>query len=113
MEDLKKQNWRNLAMFNRKKKLIEFLQKEIRVLKNNLKELKNNESSLKSTINILKLENEDLKKIKKAFEKTIDEQSSKIYELEARFKPQITMCDEELVTTKKTPKKTSKIEKKA
>ena len=100
-------------MFNKKKKMIEFLERQVNILKSSIKDLKNNEASLKSTINILKLENENLKKVKKAFEKTIDEQSSKIRELEACFKPQVTMCDENLVPTEKKPKKTSKSEKKA
>ena len=100
-------------MFNSKKKIIEFLEKQISILKSSIKDLKSNEASLKSAINILKLENENLRKVKKAFEKTIEEQSSKIRELEACFKPQITICDESLEPTENKPKNTSKSEKKA
>ena len=107
-------------MFNKKKKRIEML--EVIVLEKNA--LLNKQAY---KIKELQDANEELKKSNDAFARAIDKQAGeldktnkviekqnkKIAELEACFKPQVINCEEEPKQAKKTPKKTSKTQKRA
>lgn len=101
------------CLVNDLKQIIEKRDKTIEVQTIEIKKEKEVSNSFAKTIEVQAVELEEIKKEKIKLIKEAEKQKDKIKELEACFKPQETMCEEEPVKPTKMPKKTSKATKKA